>query len=182
MPDQTYNIPPDGAKISIWLDSYDDMFSDFDPRPYSKRTVSDDFILQLRNVARGRVGKKMMLALLMPELKKDSVVEEYVSQRLHAYFQLNAEQLGRERKASNRKGFLLTLAGLTVMLSAGYVSFLNSESFLARALLILFEPAGWFMLWMGLDLLVYDARKMKKELDFYKRLSSAQIRFGTYRE
>lgn len=182
MSSQRVHKPPDDPEISIWLDSYDDMFSDFDPRPYSKRTVSDDFILQLRNVARGRVGKKMRLALLMPEAKKDIQVEQLVSLRLHAYFQFNAEQLGRERKASNRKGLLLTVAGLAVMLSAGYVSFLNSESFLARALLILFEPAGWFMLWMGLDLLVYNTRKLKKELDFYNRLSLAEIRFGTYRE
>ena len=31
------------AEISILLDSYDDIFSDFDPSPYSERTLSDDY-------------------------------------------------------------------------------------------------------------------------------------------
>ena len=53
--------------ISLWLDSYNEMFSDFDPRPYSKRTVSDDFILQIRKVAKNRYRKKMTLKILLAE-------------------------------------------------------------------------------------------------------------------
>jgi hypothetical protein len=30
--------------ISLWLATYDDLFSDFDPRSFTKRVLSDDFI------------------------------------------------------------------------------------------------------------------------------------------
>ena len=31
-------------EISFWLDSYDDLFSDFDPRPYAQKGFSEDFL------------------------------------------------------------------------------------------------------------------------------------------
>ena len=36
------------GNISIVLDSYDDLFSDFDPRPYRIRALSDDFLLECK--------------------------------------------------------------------------------------------------------------------------------------
>ena len=40
-----------GAKIFLWLDDFDDIFSDFDPRPYSARELSDDFLDEVRKIA-----------------------------------------------------------------------------------------------------------------------------------
>ena len=33
------------GNISLVLDSYDDLFSDFDPRDYSQKALSDDFLV-----------------------------------------------------------------------------------------------------------------------------------------
>ena len=38
------------GEISILLDSYDDIFSDFDPSHYSERTLFDDFIVQSKKI------------------------------------------------------------------------------------------------------------------------------------
>ena len=35
------------AEISILLDSYDSIFYDFDLSPYSERTLSDDWLLEV---------------------------------------------------------------------------------------------------------------------------------------
>ena len=34
----------DKAQVSLVLDTYDDIFSDFDPRPYDQRALSGDFL------------------------------------------------------------------------------------------------------------------------------------------
>ena len=34
------------SEISLLLDSYDDIFSDFDPRPYNQRALSQDFLAE----------------------------------------------------------------------------------------------------------------------------------------
>ena len=36
------------GNISLILDNYDDIFSDFDPRPYTVRALSDDFLNECR--------------------------------------------------------------------------------------------------------------------------------------
>jgi hypothetical protein len=44
--------------VNIWLDSLDELFSDFDPKSCLNRTVSNDFILQIQRVVAHQQGKK----------------------------------------------------------------------------------------------------------------------------
>lgn len=167
----------DLSEISIWLDNYDDMFSDFDPRPYAKRTLSDDFFVQVRKVTKGRYKEQMCLKLLLPERIREVEIEEIIAKRLHDYFSINFEQLQKERKQIIVKGITLTITGFLIMFIAGILSFKNQQSFLTHLILILCEPAGWFLLWMGLDQLVYYSGKTKKELDFFTKMANAEIGF-----
>lgn len=42
------------------------------------------------------------------------------------------------------------------------------------------EPAGWFLLWAGLDHLVNSSKETKKDLEFYLRMPKSEIKFLTY--
>ena len=53
------------AEVSILLDSYDDIFSDFDPSEYSERALSDDFCIQAKKHSRNEIGNKMTLRVLL---------------------------------------------------------------------------------------------------------------------
>lgn len=173
-------LDSDPIDINIWLDSYNDMFSDFDPSPYSKRTISDDFISQVRKVVKDRYRKKMNLILLLPESARNKKDEQIISEHIHNYFKTNNHQLLEEKRKINQKGLMLTLIGIILMLMASYLSFLKSESYVTHVLLILFEPAGWFMIWMGLDQLVNYSSSKRKELVFYAHMAETTIKFGTY--
>jgi len=37
--------------ITLLLDSYNDIFSSFDPRPYSEKSLSDDLIIECKKAA-----------------------------------------------------------------------------------------------------------------------------------
>ena len=170
------------VEISIWLDSYDEIFSDFDPRPYSKRTISDDFILQVRKVINHRYQKRMTLMLLLPESVRNEGDEQVISEHLHEHFITINDRFLQEKRKTNRKGLLLITSGIILMIIASYISFMKSESYYSHLLLILFEPAGWFMLWMGLDYLVYYSGKTRKELNFYSHMAKTIIKFNCYRQ
>lgn len=63
-----------GGLVQMWLDSYDDIFSDFEPRPFSTRMWSDDFIFQIRKVKKEHPKKVTALRILFPEkVRKESV-------------------------------------------------------------------------------------------------------------
>src|SRR3989339_701864 len=55
------------SQVSMWLDGYDDIFSDFDPRPYSQRSLSDDFLSEAKKVSSGKTGDRLELRFLIPE-------------------------------------------------------------------------------------------------------------------
>ena len=87
-----YKEIPDIFEISIWLDSYDDIFSDFDSRPLSERTVSDDFLSEVRKVCDEKSRNKIHLKLSIPESLRNTEDEKIIIKRLHLFFR-NSHQL-----------------------------------------------------------------------------------------
>ena len=53
--------------IPLVLDSYDDIFSDFDPRPYSERAMSGDFLLECKKASAEKKKKiHLSTSLIFP--------------------------------------------------------------------------------------------------------------------
>ncbi|MES2284158.1 MAG: hypothetical protein V4547_00635 [Bacteroidota bacterium] len=168
------------AEVSILIDSYDDIFSDFDPSAYSERTLSDDFIIQVKKISGNKSRNKLSLKLLLPENMRNETDEKAIVKRLHSYFKNVHQSLELEVRNANRKGLILTGIGIAIMIAASYISFMKPEKYPIHFLLVLFEPAGWFLLWTGLDLLVFSSKEKKKDLDFYLRMTKSEIKFFTY--
>ncbi|MFI0431100.1 hypothetical protein [Mariniflexile sp. HMF6888] len=178
---ETYKKSPSKpSEVSIWIDSYDDLFSDFDPMPYSERTLSDDFIIQVKKMVRKKGEKLSKLNLLLIEQVRSKQDEATIAKRLHEHFQMMAGQLGDDIRKTNRRGFILTVSGIICMIIASYISFVGSEQYVTHMLRVLFEPAGWFMVWAGLDKFVYDSKKTKKELLFYLKMVEVKVEFSNY--
>lgn len=168
------------AEISILLDSYNDIFSDFDPSPFSERILSDDFIVQAKKFSKDKGGNKMSLKLLLPASARNEQDEKIIIKRLHSHFKDIYQQLADDRRRTNIKGAVLIGIGITFMMIASYLSFMKIEKFHAHFLLVLFEPAGWFLLWVGLDYLVFLSRSTKKDIEFYAKMVKSEIKFYTY--
>ncbi len=168
------------TEISVLLNSYDDIFSNFDPSEYTERTLSDDFIIQSKKIFRNKSGNKMSLRLLLPANKKNEQQEKVIIKRLHFYFKSVHQQLESEARKAKTRGLLFILTGIIVMVIASYISFMKPEKYHTHFLLVLLEPGGWFLLWTGFDHLVYSSKETKKDLDFYLRMSKSEIKFFTY--
>lgn len=168
------------AEINILLSSYNDIFSDFDPSAYADRVLSDDFIIQAKKISKTKSGNKMLLRLLLPANKRNEQDEKVIIKRLYSYFKSVHQQLESEVRKTNTRGFILTLIGIIIMIAASYISFMKPEKYNMHLLLVLFEPAGWFLLWAGLDHLVYSSKETKKELDFNLKMAKSEINFFTH--
>src|SRR5438067_625337 len=100
------------SELSIWLDNYDDIFSDFDSRPLSDRALSDDFINEARKMAKEKSSGKIELKLLMPEKQRQPEVETVIIKSLHSRFRYYAHTLENEIRQIKKKGYNLTAAGI----------------------------------------------------------------------
>ena len=168
------------TEISILLNSYNDIFSAFDPSEYSERNLSDDFIIQAKNISKSKDGNKMSLKLLLPASARKEQDEKVIIKSLHSHFKDVYYQVAVDVKKTKRKGIILTTIGIVLMITASYLSFMQPEKYHFHFLIVLFEPAGWFLLWAGLDHLVYQSKSTKKDFDFYSKMSKSEIKFFTY--
>src|SRR3989344_4468624 len=74
------------ANISLILESYQDIFSDFDPRPFAEKSLSDDFLLECRRAAREKDDKSMEIILSLPRTKRNLNDEFKIKRRLKEHF------------------------------------------------------------------------------------------------
>jgi len=171
---------PQHPDISLWLDSYNDIFSDFDPRATEVRAISVDFLDEAKRAAVDK-DEGLALNLLVPKGKRDRKSEPIIEHRLRNHFERHHKILKKETRTLIRTGVLFVLAGVLIMAIAAYV-LVNYEgkTVLASFLLILLEPAGWFFFWEGLDIIIFKPKDKKAELSFYKKLSHAKINFSSY--
>jgi len=169
------------SSVSIHVDDYDFIFSDFDPRPFSKRALSEDFLREARRFAVESKAGSLELDILIPKSSRNLEVEATVKKRLRDNFRNGFEELRKEHDWLVKKGIFMAIAGFAMTIGAACVSFyLGQSSLLFVILFVVLEPAGWFTFWTGLDQLFYEARKERPELEFYEKMSKADISFSSY--
>ena len=165
------------AEVSLWLDDFNDIYSDFDSRHFLKRRISDDFLHELQLSLKYRDTPINNMVLLIPEQKRNKEIEKDTITSLHNYFsqQFYLNQ-NRYRKVF-RKGMIMLFAGIIIMSVNFILNFKYLQNLVLSLLRVLFEPAGWFLMWVGLDALYYDLHTLKKEKAKFNGLAQMKIHF-----
>ena len=164
-------------ELELWLDSYDDIYSDFDSRHYLKRRISEDFLHELRVEMKYKEHHASDMVLLLPQDSRDQTAEKIIVNSLSDFFSSQFRFHYDKCRKKLRNGILLFVLGVCIMLLNSWVSYRSAESFPVIGLRVLLEPAGWFFVWAALDFLFYDFTELKKERNFYEMLSEMHIHF-----
>lgn len=173
------------SEISIILKEYNDIFSDFDPRPYSQRALSDDFLAEAKKASKVKASEELALMFLVPEDVRKQQNEALIKKRLHDYFKKHHEILNKEIMGTQIKGLKLTLLGFAMLIAATYTKILEMQYPLNMGniyifITILLEPAGWFTMWTGLENIFYTWKGKKEDHEFYDKMAKAKISFMSY--
>lgn len=184
------------SEISIDIDNYDDIFSDFDPRPYSSRALSDDFILEIKRASRDKTTGIIELKFLIPKHERKYKDEDLIIKRLKSHFKRHFEIVRKEVDKEKKLG--LTMVGLgfalgvlaAVVLHQGVETIDNAIFFtdtlkwlaiiLPTVVLVMLEPASWFLIWEGFNKIVFDWQDKKIDYDFYNKMTKSEILFEEY--
>lgn len=184
------------SEISLTLDTYDDIFSDFDPRPYSDRAISDDFLVEIKRATKENTVGVIELKFLIPKMFQNSKDEELIRKRLKRHFRRHFDLMSKEVSSVKKMGFIMVIAGFTLgILSAIIFTEILKEidnmlfftniiawalQIVPTALLILLEPASWFLIWEGLNKVIFDWKELKPDFDFYEKMTRCEIVFDDY--
>jgi len=165
------------GNISLILDSYDDIFSDFDPRPFSEKALSDDFLNECRKASVDKPDQGIELRFLLPKSQRVLKQEVQIKKRLQNHFLKHFHVKEHELNSIRSEGIRWTVLGGCLTLLA--TLFYQKSGLLNGFLVVLLEPGGWFILWNGLDKIFFKSKEEKPEFEFYRKMASAKISFNS---
>lgn len=173
--------------IAIWLNSYNDIFSSFDPRPYPQRALNDTFLLELRRACKVKDPSKVRIKFLIGDEKRSMRDENLIRKRLHDHFRKHYDAVQSEIKKSRAKGIGFIITGVALVLVATWMQVYFKDrvvtstlNFGKTLLTILLGPGSLFMMWNGFERTIIVAEKEGEDRKFYKTMSECPIEFETY--
>lgn len=164
-------------EIPLILDSYEDIFSDFDPRTFSQKALSGDFLLECKKASIDK--KKIELKLFIPRKKRNSKEEIKIRRRLKEHFKKHAKEKKKEIRKLKLNGTFWVVLGAVMMIVSAFLVNMQS-SFLLHLLMTLIQPAGWFFLWEGLAKILITPKEKIPDYLFYKKMANSEIYFLDY--
>ena len=169
--------------ISLAIDTYDDIFSDFDPRPYSLRALSDDFLKEIKK--RGLEGKKGKLEIwfFLPEEKRDAKVEPLIRKRLREYFSKHFAESNTELDTVKKRGIGFLIIGIALIAVATFLaSYYETTGALSRVLVELTLIGGWFCMFTGMETLFNLPADLVEKKKLHEHMSKADFIFFSEEE
>ena len=129
----------DASEISLVLDTYDDIFSDFDPRPYDHRSLSQDFLTEAKHAARDKISG-LELKFLIPKALQDAGKEGLIELRLREHFEKHAHMIRQEITSGRLRGIVLVIIGMFITVAAAALGYFFSSSTTSASMTSLLEP------------------------------------------
>jgi hypothetical protein len=163
--------------LHIALDTYDDIFSDFDPSGYEHRILSDDFLKEMqKRYVETRHGE-FEVRFSIPTVLRSPKTEALIKKRLKEYYLNQIKLIDVEIEKRKRFGIIYFFTGFVVLLLTVYSGELFPNSHIAQILGILLTPLGWFGMWEGVGQYVQAPLKFEEQKRFYNKLAKASYVF-----
>ncbi len=167
----------DSYLIDVSLDSYNDVYDDWDPSPFRKRDIKEEFNDFVVNSSEDIPLKyKISIMLHLSHSKKDENKETALKFAYQNYYGYALERLNKELSKLYRKiamYFFLALLFLTV----GYFFFKEDQHVFLKVLHEGIFIGGWVFLWEFFTEIFINRRKIVEEYKLYERLYNSEIRF-----
>ncbi len=171
-------LAPIMKSIQIALDSYDDLFSDFDNSPYSTRVLSDDFLKEIKKRYYENKKGDFELNFTLPAAKRNAKVESIIKKRLRDYFKAEMSYFNEKIDRIKTDGLHRLVVGF-ILLSIEVVLpiFDLSENLYAKILSVFIIPAGWYGFYSGFEHIFEYARDFESSLAFHEKIAKIKYEF-----
>ena len=176
----TETNPNEFREISIWLDKYDDLSSEYDSSHFKARTLSDNFLTEVRKLVHEVESANVELKFNLMADEQNPETEEVIISNIHEYFAHKADIAKAEMRQILRTGGLLSAAGFAIIIFMVTVGHNFSELMLVKGLEMMIDPLGWFLVWNGLDMVFVQSKKEQPTVDFNLKMTNAKLSFMAF--
>lgn len=156
----------------VALDSYDDIFSDFDPSPYETRLLSDDFITELRrHYAENRKGE-FIIHFTIPKTLRSEKTESLVKRRIKDHFRTRLKELEKESGDRMKKGIIRVSIGIFFLFLTLFIPSLDIHPYVE-----IMSVFSWYFIWAGLELIFESSSRLRRKIVFSEKFLRAEYKF-----
>lgn len=173
----TYDKKNNAYKIEISLDKYEDIYNEWDPTPFKKRDIEEEFIKYVVDSSLDiPMRYDVELNLYLPEKLQDEKKEKNAKSAIKSYFSYLLDRNKRSLNASIARCLRSAFIGI-ILLIVYYISLKDTEEGLARVFVEGISILGWVALWdVGEELLLNLINQYNKRRNL-KRISRAKVEF-----
>jgi len=168
------------ANISLIIDTYEDIFSDFDPRPYLERAISDDFLQECKRAARDKNEDQLELRILVPRAVRNLKEEWKIKKRLKEHFTNHFRKEETKLRKIKIQGLAWFGLGTFFILALSFLEESSLHGFFIQIVKTMLEPAGWFSFWEGLGKVFIVVEDSSSGYKFYKKMAKAEVNFTEF--
>ncbi len=167
----------DLREITIQLDVYDDIFSDFDPRPYQERELSDDFLKEIQRRYLEDKRGRFEVHFTIPSTERDTREEALIKRRLREHFAFMVKQEDDVIWSTRKKGYMYVAIGAFVLIGDVVSFVLLNDSVSYKLLSVMLVPAGWYGMFTGIGKVIDEPFEATDRKKLYEKFEKANYVF-----
>jgi len=173
----SYDKKNNAYKIEISLDKYEDIYNEWDPTPFKKRDIEEEFIKYVIDSSTDIPMKyNLDLDLYLPEKMYDEKKEKNAKAAMKSYFNYLLDRNKRTLMNSVVRCLRSTFIGI-ILLGFYFFSSVDTGNGVAKVLVEGVSILGWVALWdVGEELLLNLITNYNKRRNL-KRISKAKVEF-----
>ncbi|HSB47424.1 MAG TPA: hypothetical protein VLD37_05400 [Candidatus Bilamarchaeum sp.] len=156
----------------VALDSYDEIFSDFDPSPYTTRLLSEDFIRELRRRCTATGKGDFVVNFTLPRALRSEKIEGLVRKRIRDHFRSNLSDIEKAAKEKTRRGLLRIALGVAISVPLFFLPVIET-----LPVLTVLSVLMWYALWSGFEHVFEVSARLERKKMFYDKFLRADYNF-----
>lgn len=162
----------------IDLDSYRDVYSEWDYSPLINRDLDDDLLEYLVECSfEIGIKRKMAITFFIPAGIYNEISERRSIEGFRHYFGYQIRKIKNERMRQWKTIILFTVIGLLMMLASVFLEPYLTNIIAYRTIVEGLNIGAWVALWEIFTILFFDINKLNLKIKHYKRLQEVSIRY-----
>ncbi|MCK8060068.1 MULTISPECIES: hypothetical protein [unclassified Fusibacter] len=163
--------------ISVFLDTYEDVFDDWDPTPFKKRDIEDEFLDFLWDSAEDIPLKEdLLIVFRIDEKLRDEKKEAQIVHALKNHFEYMLSKSKRAFRKEQNESLLYFMLGISFFLVA-YLNLIESTNLVGKILEDGLFVGAWVFMWESFSNLFIESKNLIYEQRLIKRFTHTPVAY-----
>lgn len=164
--------------IELSLDDYEEVYDQWDPAPFRKRFIEEEFNEFIITSAEDIPYKyNLVIVLHLPESEKDPRKEKSVISAYENFYHYAAAKEKRNWLRLRKKTLMYFVLSI-ILLGIGYFYLNETDQVILNVIREGIFIGGWVFLWEAITNIFLTGHEQKNTMKLYKRLYLSEIRFS----